>query len=77
MPSFTFPDEDEDDVVKDVDEVVTKKDDVQNLDEPSTSPLQCFSCGSLFDPDNKCSKFDITDPSQVIQLGTRFALISC
>ena len=41
MPSFTFPDEDED-VVKDVDEVgaETKKDDDQDFDESSTSPLQ-------------------------------------
>jgi hypothetical protein len=28
--------------------------------------LQCFSCGSLFDAEDRCEAFDATDPGQVL-----------
>eukprot|EP00095_Tigriopus_kingsejongensis_P001321 maker-scaffold249_size238305-snap-gene-1.13 protein:Tk01321 transcript:maker-scaffold249_size238305-snap-gene-1.13-mRNA-1 annotation:"PREDICTED: collectin-12-like" len=31
--------------------------------------LQCFSCGSLFNPDKKCDKFDPSDPSLIQTCG--------
>ena len=35
-----------------------------------TAGLQCFSCGSLLNPDAVCDKFDPTDPSQVQTCGS-------
>ena len=32
----------------------------------SSTGLQCFSCGSLLNPDARCDTFDRTDPSQVL-----------
>ena len=36
----------------------------------TTAGLQCFSCGSLLNPDAVCDKFDPSDPSQVQTCGS-------
>ena len=40
------------------------------LSPDKTAGLQCFSCGSLLNPDAVCDKFDPTDPSQVQTCGS-------
>ena len=39
---------------------------VQRPDQPG---LQCYSCGSLLDPDSRCDSFDRSDPGQVQTCG--------
>jgi len=36
-----------------------------NVVHPDKPGLQCFSCGSLLNPNKKCDRFDRTDPAQV------------